>query len=156
MGRFQAYARETFLSPFRHAPTALRCDKHYSVISILRTLRTGTAGLLGFRSACTCTIQDQPEMHVRWMSTSIALLASPEIAIFRAEKIFQKTSIWAVDCAVRHTPISKTCSHVHVFENSPNFNPNQDADIRLLPLSEHIRITTFGEPEPRAIGFGGS
>ena len=90
------------------------------------------------------------------MSSSDALLARPEILQFRAEKILQKTSISAVDCAVRHTPISKTCSHVNVFENSPDFNSNQDADIRLLALSEHIRITTFGEPEPRAIGFGGS
>ena len=50
-------------------------------------------------------------MDVRWMASSIALLARPEIVIFRAEKILQKTSISAVDCAVRHTPSQK---HVHM------------------------------------------
>ena len=46
--------------------------------------------LLASGNVRTCTIHDQPEMGVRWMSSSDALLASPEILQFRAEKNIAK------------------------------------------------------------------
>ena len=82
--------------------------------------------LLASGNGWTCTIHDQPEMDVRWMSSSDALLASPEILQFRAQKNIAKNIDLGGSIVPYGTqPISKTCSHVHGFENSPNFNSNQ-------------------------------
>ena len=54
---------------------------------------------------------DQPEMDVRWMSSSIALLASPEILKFRAQKIV-KNQRFGRSIVPYGTPPSQ--KHVHM------------------------------------------
>ena len=132
MGRFQAsslsYARYASSSVFHNGPALLPQHKHYSPITLL----IFRALYISSDPACLVTAMRgcrQHTINLKWTSggcpAQMHCWPAQKFYNFGHKKILQNTSIWAVDCAVRHTPISKTCSHVHVFENSPNFNSNQ-------------------------------